>query len=65
MRNIWGIIALVGLYPLADRFLSFYAGEIEWYRVVTALVIYALVIHTYNRYRKAVKHGNMFGHVFY
>lgn len=62
-RNIWLAMSVVSVAVVVDRSIRFANEEIEWWRLVSAIVIMALCIKFYWRYRREVRNGNMFGRV--
>lgn len=62
-RNIWLTLAIMSVGCIIDRAIRVIDGSVEWWNLVSAIVITALCAKFYFCYRKQVKHGNLFGRV--
>lgn len=59
-RNIWLILAILSVGCVIDRVIRVIDGSVEWWNLVTAIVITAFCTKFYLCYRKQVKHGNTY-----
>lgn len=62
-RNIWLTLAIQSVGCIIDRAIRVMDGSVEWWNLITAVVITAFCIKFYLCYRKQVKRGNLFGRV--
>lgn len=62
-RNIWLTLAILSVGCIIDRAIRVMDGFVEWWNLITAVVITAFCIKFYLCYRKQVKRGNLFGRV--
>lgn len=62
-RNIWLTLAILSVGCIIDRAIRVIDGSIEWWNLVTAIVITAFCTRFYLCYRKQVKLGNLSGRV--
>lgn len=59
-RNIWLALAILSVGCVIDRVIRVIDGSVEWWNLVTAIVITAFCTKFYLCYRKQVKHGNTY-----
>lgn len=62
-RNIWLTLAILSVGCIIDRVLRVIDGSVEWWNLITAVLITAFCTRFYLCYRKQVKRGNLFGSV--
>ncbi len=62
-RNIWLTLAIISLIVIVDRTIRLIDGSIEWWCLVSAVIITVLCTRFYLSYRRQVKDGNLFGKV--
>lgn len=62
-RNIWLVLSFLSAGCVIDRGIRVASGELEWWNLVSVIVILALCIKFYLCYRKQVKRGNLYGKV--
>lgn len=62
-RNIWLTLAILSVGCVIDRMIRVIDGSVEWWNLVTAIVITAFCTRFYLCYRKKVKRGNLSGRV--
>lgn len=62
-RNIWLTLAILSVGCIIDRVIRVIDGSVEWWNLITAVLITAFCTRFYLCYRKQVKRGNIFGSV--
>lgn len=62
-RNFWLTLAIMSVGCIIDRAIRVIDGSVEWWNLVSAIVITALCTKFYLCYREQVKRGNLFGRV--
>ena len=62
-RNIWLTLAILSIIGIVDRIIKFIDGSIEWWSLVSAVIITILCTRFYLSYRRQVREGNLFGKV--
>lgn len=62
-RNLWLTLAILSLAAVVDRAIKVADGTVEWWNLVSAIVITVFCTKFYLCYRKQVKKGNLFGRV--
>lgn len=60
-RNVWLVLAVMSVGAVVDRAIRVAEGTVEWWNLVSAVVITAFCVKFYLCYRREVKNGNMFG----
>lgn len=62
-RNIWLALTIMSGLTVIDRAVRIVDGSVEWWNLLSAIIITALCAKFYICYRKQVKRGNLFGRV--
>ena len=62
-RNIWLTLAILSGLAIIDRTIRIVMGELEWWQLVSVIIITAFCIKFYLCYRKQVQRGNLYGRV--
>ncbi len=62
-RNIWLTLTIMSLIAIIDRIIRVADGSVEWWQLISTIVITALCAKFYLCYRRQVKRGNLFGKV--
>ena len=62
-RNIWLTLAILSGLAIIDRTIHIVMGELEWWQLVSVIIITAFCIKFYLCYRKQVQRGNLYGRV--
>lgn len=60
-RNVWLVLAVMSVGAVVDRAIRVAEGTVEWWNLVSAVVITAFCVKFYLCYRREVKNGNLFG----
>lgn len=60
-RNVWLVPAVMSVGAVVDRVIHVAEGTVEWWNLVSAIVITAFCVKFYLCYRREVKNGNLFG----
>ncbi len=60
-RNIWLTLAVLNVGAIANRAIGVADGSLEWWQLVSTIVIFLFCIKFFLCYRKQVKLGNLFG----
>lgn len=60
-RNIWLTLSILSLGCIMDRIIGVIDGSVEWWDLLSVIIITALCTRFYLCYRKQVKHGILFG----
>lgn len=60
-RNIWCTLTVLSIFAVVDRIIRVADGSIEWWNVITAVVMTALAARFYWIFRREVRRGNLFG----
>lgn len=60
-RNVWLVLAVMSVGVVVDRAIRVAEGTMEWWNLVSAIVITAFCVKFYLCYRREVKNGNLFG----
>lgn len=60
-RNVWLVLAVMSVGAVVDRAIRVAEGTVEWWNLVSAIVITAFCVKFYLCYRREVKNGNLFG----
>lgn len=60
-RNVWLVLAVMSVGAVVDRAIRVAEGTVEWWNLVSAIVITAFCVKFYLCYRMEVKNGNLFG----
>lgn len=61
-RNIWLTLTIVGGAIIVSRVIDVMA-EGEWWQLLSSVCIFLVSLKCFLSYRKAVKEGNIFGHI--
>lgn len=62
-RNIWLTLTIMSGLTVIDRAVRIVDGSVEWWNLLSSIIITALCAKFYMCYRKQVKRGNLFGRV--
>lgn len=62
-RNVWLTLAIMSTACIADRAIGVADGSLEWWNLVTTIIITGLCTKFYLCYRRQVRKGNIFGRV--
>lgn len=62
-RNIFLTLAIMSVITVIDRAIRLAMGLVEWWILVLAIAITAVLTKCYFSFRREVKRGNLFGHV--
>lgn len=62
-RNIWLALAILSVVAILDRAVRVFTGSLEWWQLASVIIICALCTRFYLCYRRALKDGNLYGHV--
>ena len=62
-RNVWLTLAIMSTACTADRAIRVADGSLEWWNLVTTIIITGLCTKFYLCYRRQVRKGNIFGRV--
>ena len=62
-RNIWLTLTIMSGLTVIDRAVRIVNGSVEWWNLLSSIIITALCVKFYMCYRKQVKRGNLFGRV--
>lgn len=62
-RNIWLTLTILSGLAIIDRSVRVVEGSIEWWNLLSAIIVTALCGKFFMCYRKQVKRGNLFGRV--
>jgi len=57
-RNIWLAFAVMSVGVVVDRAVRAATGSVEWWNLLSAIVILALCVKFYRCYRRQAKDGN-------
>lgn len=60
-RNIWLTFTILSCVAIVDRTIRVADGSIEWWQLVSSIIIACFCLRFYLCYRKQVKNGNLFG----
>lgn len=60
-RNVWLVLAVMSVGAVVDRAIRVAEGTVEWWNLVSTIVITAFCVKFYLCYRREVKNGNLFG----
>ena len=60
-RNVWLVLAVMSVGAVVDRVIRVAEETVEWWNLVSAIVITAFCVKFYLCYRREVKNGNLFG----
>ena len=60
-RNIWMIMSIIMAVIVIERSIRLIKGGVEWWEPLSACAIGAVCVKIFLSYRKAVKHGNLYG----
>ena len=62
-RNIWLTLAFLSGLAIIDRTIRIVMGALEWWQLVSVIIITAFCIKFYLCYRRQVQRGNLYGRV--
>ncbi len=62
-RNIWFALTIMSGLTVIDRVVRIVDGSVEWWNLLSSIIITALCAKYYMCYRKQVKRVNLFGRV--
>lgn len=62
-RNVWLTLTLLSAVAIADRAFRVAVGEIEWWQLISTIIIACFCLKFYICYRRQVKRGIIFGKV--
>lgn len=62
-RNIFLTLAVMSASTVIDRAIRLAMGLVEWWMLVSAIAITAVLAKCYFSFRREVRRGNLFGHV--
>lgn len=57
-RNIWFVLAILSVVAIVDRAIRVEDGTLEWWQLVSVIIICAFCIRFYLCCRREVKKGN-------
>ena len=60
-RNVWLVLAVMSVGVVINRAIRVAEGTVEWWDLVSAIVVPAFSVKFYLCYRREVKNGNLFG----
>ena len=60
-RNVWLVLAVMSVGVVINRAIRVAEGTVEWWDLVSGIVITAFCVKFYLCYRREVKNGNLFG----
>lgn len=60
-RNIWLTLAVVSAVCVVDRAVRVIDGSVEWWNLVSAIIITVLCVKFHLCYRRKVNNGNLCG----
>lgn len=60
-RNIWLALSVVSLAVIIDRAIRFADGSVEWWSLLSSVVICLVCVRFYLIFRREVKEGKLFG----
>lgn len=61
-RNIWLTLTIMGGAIMTSRAIDASTGG-KWWKLLPAICIFLVALKCFLSYRKAVKQGNLFGHI--
>lgn len=62
-RNIWLTLAILSGLAIIDRSIRIAMGELDWWQLVSVIIITCFCMKFYLCYRRQVKKGNIYGRV--
>ena len=62
-RNIWLTLTIMSGLTVIDRAVRIVDGSVEWWGLLSSIIVTALCAKLYMCYRKQVKRGDLFGQV--
>lgn len=62
-RNIWLALTVVSVACVIARAIRVAEGAIEWWDLISTIIITAFCVKFYLCYRRAVREGKLFGRV--
>ncbi len=62
-RNIWLTLTILSALTIIDRTVRVVEGSVEWWHLLSAVIVHAQYGNSFLCYRKQVKRGNLFGRV--
>lgn len=62
-RNFWLTLTILGVFVVVSRIIGVTTGEDKWWELLSSICVSLVMLRLYLSYRKAVKEGNLFGHV--
>ncbi len=62
-RNIWLTLTILSALTIIDCTVRVVEGSVEWWNLLSAVIVTALCGKFFMCYRKQVKRGNLFGRV--
>lgn len=62
-RNIWLVMTILSFLVIPDRCARVVNGTTHWWTLLASMAIFVVCEHFYMCYRKAIKRGNLYGHV--
>lgn len=60
-RNIWLALSVVSLAVIINRAIRFADGSVEWWSLLSSVVICLVCVRFYLIFRREVKEGKLFG----
>lgn len=60
-RNIWLALSVMSLAVIIDRAIRFADGSVEWWSLLSSVVICLVCVRFYLIFRREVKEGKLFG----
>ena len=62
-RNLWLTLAILSGLAIIDRTIRIVMGDLEWWQLISVIIITAFCIKFYLCYRRQVQRGNLYGRV--
>lgn len=60
-RNIWLALSVMSLAVIIDRAIRFADGSVQWWSLLSSVVICLCCVRFYLIFRREVKEGKLFG----
>ncbi|MDE5886227.1 MAG: hypothetical protein K2J48_03430 [Muribaculaceae bacterium] len=58
-RNIWLTLSILSIFVIVDRIIRIVMGELDWWQLVSAVIISGFCIKFYLCYRRQVNADNV------
>ncbi|MDE7385742.1 MAG: hypothetical protein K2N28_01240 [Muribaculaceae bacterium] len=62
-RNLWLVLGIMSVAIVIDRAIRLAHGDLEWWQMLSPIIITVFFTRFYLAYRRAVREGNMYGKV--